>query len=398
MKLHQIFFWLLLFFLPVQLGKHFWPDFSFVLGLRVDYLSPTLYLTDFFVLAVLLFWAFDLKAARLTIKKFSLPLIILFFLLLNCFLAQNQGAAFYKLAKITIFAFLSFYVAQNPAAPSLIRASLPWAVIYSSLLAIAQLVKQAALGGPFYWLGERTFNAVTPGIAKAVVGGRLVMRPYATFPHPNALAGFLLVAFVLMKNPRNFREGSIQRLAMVLSFLAIVISFSRSVWLVGLLLLAFTVYRQRFKKRLLVLLPILICLILLVWFGKELSGREAIQQRLQLIKLAILMIKQNPLAGVGLNNFISQLPFSTGWRRLLQPVHNIFLLVAAETGLVGLMIFLWFLFLTTKRLLLTNRRTLMTAFTVILTLGLFDHYWFTLQQTQLLFSIILGLAWARVRK
>jgi len=31
----------------------------------------------------------------------------------------------------------------------------------------------------------------------------------------------------------------------------------------------------------------------------------------------------------------------------------------------------------------------------ILTLGLFDHYFYTLQQTQLLFSLVLGLAWAK---
>src|SRR5438105_4334390 len=43
------FIFLLLFLLPTQLGKHFWPEFSFVQGLRIDYLSPTLYVTDMLV-------------------------------------------------------------------------------------------------------------------------------------------------------------------------------------------------------------------------------------------------------------------------------------------------------------------------------------------------------------
>jgi hypothetical protein len=55
MKLHQKIFWLLIFLLPVQLGRHFWPDFSFVLGLKIDYLAPTVYLTDLLVLLILVF-------------------------------------------------------------------------------------------------------------------------------------------------------------------------------------------------------------------------------------------------------------------------------------------------------------------------------------------------------
>ena len=51
-----------------------------------------------------------------------------------------------------------------------------------------EFIKQASLNGLFWWLGERTFTSSTPGIAKAVIDGRLLMRPYATFPHPNVLA------------------------------------------------------------------------------------------------------------------------------------------------------------------------------------------------------------------
>lgn len=107
------------------------------------------------------------------------------------------------------------------------------------------------------------------------------------------------------------------------------------------------------------------------------------------------MVREQPLIGVGLNNFISQLP--NYWQNIgltywLQPVHNIFLLVAAETGLLGLAIFLWFLILTLKKLLVTNYQLLITL-SAILALGLFDHYWLTLQQPQLLFTIVLGLSW-----
>ncbi|KKS80681.1 MAG: hypothetical protein UV56_C0012G0001, partial [Candidatus Woesebacteria bacterium GW2011_GWC1_43_10b] len=56
MKLHLKIFRVLLFLLPLQIGKHFWPDWSLVFGIRVDYLSPVIYLTDILVLTLLLVW------------------------------------------------------------------------------------------------------------------------------------------------------------------------------------------------------------------------------------------------------------------------------------------------------------------------------------------------------
>ena len=56
MKLYQLLFSLLILLLPTQLGRHFWPSYSFVFGLKVDYLSPTLYLTDIFLVLTLIAW------------------------------------------------------------------------------------------------------------------------------------------------------------------------------------------------------------------------------------------------------------------------------------------------------------------------------------------------------
>lgn len=108
------------------------------------------------------------------------------------------------------------------------------------------------------------------------------------------------------------------------------------------------------------------------------------------------MIKESPFYGVGLNNFIVHLPkfWVQSGVYFLQPVHNIFLLVAAETGLVGLLAFLWFLWLMIKRLILGNQSFLLLALGVILFTGIFDHYWLTLQQNQLLATIVFGLVFS----
>jgi len=418
MKLHQKLFWLFVFLLPFQLGRHFWPASSFVLGLRVDYLSPTIYLTDILVFLILALWSFDL----ILHSKFSIfhflqrywwVVTIFVFLLANAFLAQNQGAAFYQFAKFLELSLLAFYVAQNHHHLSKIALPFSLAVFYSSLIAIAQFFKQSSLNGFFWFLGERTFNLATPGIAKAIINGQLIMRPYGTFPHPNVLAGFLLVGLILtipyfeqsekQGLPYLFQKNKFLFTSyLCIVVLAIVLSFSRSVWLLGLILSLFFLGKSKIPKKIFWLVSSfwLIILILAFYLLPHFSTNEAFSQRMQLMKAALLMVKVSPLSGVGLNNFIVRLPEFwpvTGFTYWLQPVHNLYLLVLSETGVIGFLIFLWLLILVFKRLLKSSMKInfpLLMVLIAILLLGLTDHYWLTLQQGQLLLALILGLAWS----
>lgn len=396
MTWHKKLFWLLILLLPVQLGKHFWPEWSYVFGLRIDYLSPTIFLTDLLIFLILGLWVLE-KPKIEPGRAFFPPLSIFIFLWVNSLLAQNSGAAVYKFLKILEFSFLGLYVAKNKIKLSFVVLPLSFSVVYSSLLAVAQFIRQSSLNGLFWFLGERTFNVGTPGIAKTIFAGRLLMRPYATFPHPNALAGYILVSLILTLPFIRYKLLAFGYWLLAVSALAI--TFSRSTWLVGLLILG--LYLLKKKK----IFPacrqawlILYCLLLMVSFGFyfRFPADEAISQRWELAGTAIQMFRSHILSGVGLNNFIVNLP--NYWQPKnqilwLQPVHNIYLLIAAEAGIISLLIFLWFLYLTFKKL---NAKSypLYIALLSILGLGLFDHYWLTLQQTQLLLTIILGFCWS----
>ncbi|HUV42817.1 MAG TPA: O-antigen ligase family protein [Patescibacteria group bacterium] len=410
MKLHRYLFGLLVFLLPIQLGRHFWPEWTQVLGLPIDYLSPTIYLTDLLVFVILLFWLIEtrsplrLKKAVDWLKNNWWFLAIFLFLLVNALLAPNKEAAIFKLAKVIEFVFLGFYVFKEQYKINEIILPLSGAIIYSALITLTQFIKQGTVGGLFWWLGERNFSLITPGIAKTIIGGRLILRPYATFPHPNVLAGFILVSMILIGlgiRRQGFRKV-ITWFALILGGVAIIFSFSRSVWLISILVgLGLVIKNQWQKRRKSVLVIITIISLLLIsgfyyQIALPLSGRETVWQRFSLAQVAIKMIRANPLSGIGFNNFIPQLPFywqqfgTTYW---LQPVHNIYLLILAETGFVGLLIFFWLLGLTFRRLLTTSSWQLILALSVVLSLGLFDHYWFTLQQSQLLLAIVFGLSW-----
>ncbi len=409
MKLHQKLFWLLVFLLPIQLGRHFWPQSSLLLGLRIDYLSPTIFLTDILIILILFLWFLEkLKSFKkpyvINLNPQILPRLFLFlavfvFLILTSFLARNQFAAFFKLLKILEFGLLALYIFKNKISLKDIYLPLSLAVLYSSLMAIFQFIKQGSLNGFFWFLGERTFDISTPGIAKAIINGELILRPYATFPHPNALAGFLLVSLILII---PFSKRFLRWSVLSLGLLTIVFTFSRSAWLVLLLLLfvLITFIKNKKPKIALFVLNSLFIIALFI-LGYKLSTNEALWQRLQLMQSAVLMGKLFPFSGVGLNNFIVYLPEFwplVGFTYYFQPVHNIYLLFLAELGFLGFILLFWFSLLVFKKVLkipfLKERRVLFLAFFSILFLGFFDHYWFTLQQNQLLFVLLLGLIWS----
>jgi O-antigen ligase len=81
---------------------------------------------------------------------------------------------------------------------------------------------------------------------------------------------------------------------------------------------------------------------------------DAALARLPLMRLAWSMIVDHPVLGVGSNNFVTSLgpyltsDFSRDW---ISTVHNKYLLVWAETGILGLSTFLWMLGSTLKRAL-----------------------------------------------
>ena len=139
---------------------------------------------------------------------------------------------------------------------------------------------------------------------------------------------------------------------------------------------------------------------MLLFRGQLQFASESLELRQELNKVAIKMIKKYPLTGVGLNNFIPSLTqFKKGLSyQELQPVHNIYLLIGAESGLMGLGLFLWLIYLSYRKFLQGNNeitkqrnKKLSIILTAILLLGLFDHYFFTLQQTQLLFAVVMGM-------
>jgi O-antigen ligase len=406
--------------LPTQLGKHFWPNWAFVYGLRLDYLSPTLYLTDLFILAIFIFSLPKLFTEIKNIKQKYLLWIVFFILslLLGLTGAKNFWAGTYGVVKLLEFSFLAYFLASNyKNFNKVILYFLVFAsATFEATLSFLQYFNQGSLGGIFYFFGERAFNAGTPGIANASINGQLFLRPYATFSHPNVLAGFLILSmiFLLLFSFKIKWLKMFNWFGGILITGALLITLSRSailLWLIYLLVLFGFWRAEKYKKG--KFNPLQIVLFALITIGAVIFLilqnnlilqrflttsllDESVVQRQELITQSLNMFWRNPVLGVGLNNYFNNLNVISFQSNtfLIQPVHSIFLLVLAETGLIG---FCFMIFAFAKSIIKTfnqkqtRKYLLMTLFTVVF-LGMFDHYFLTLQQGQLLLSLILGIS------
>jgi hypothetical protein len=400
---------LLVFFLPTQLALHFWPSWSYVFGIRIDLLAPAVYLTD--ILGLLLI-ALDLYINHnffyrfLVRYKFYLTLLACF-IVINIISSVSVSVSIYKWIKILEFIGIVAVFSNNKFIKIYEVASMFfYSLVFFSIIGIAQFITGSTIGGLLYSLGERSFNLNTPGIALVNLGGVDYLRAYSTFSHPNSLAGFLGASCIFIFLNRIRSKSKFNLLGIFVIFLCFFLTFSLSACLgigvVTMFYLAF--YRinaqgsNYLRYSVIGFLFLAVCIsLLLPLVSPELfkifpNTLTHVTERLDLAFIAGQVITKRFWVGSGLGTFIVNIPgykgiMSYSW--LLQPVHNIFLLAFAETGIFGL---LAFCFLIYKLLTKIIYKPYVLIFLFILFTGLLDHYSITLQQNFLLLSIITGIS------
>ncbi|MBU2632260.1 O-antigen ligase family protein, partial [Patescibacteria group bacterium] len=342
-------FWLVLFLIPTQLGLHLWPSFSNVAGIRVDYLSPVIYFTD--VLIFILF-NFSYKPFFIFLQKQIRTNYFLIFpiIAIGAIIAKSPENALVGIFKFFELLFFGHYVFLNISQKIVAWSFIPAAILQSAI-AISQFLLKSSIGGPFYLLGERSFNGQTPGIANASLAGDLILRPYGTLPHPNVLAGYLLFVLILIFSFKQ-RKSKLYFLVSLIVVFAIFLTLSRTVIFLILGYFVFSSFYYAFKRKILkhaliCLFAVMVIFLFLLSFPSRYFdfslNQESILIRDKLVKNSISVFAISPIFGVGLKNFLVNLPFIQK-DFFLQPVHNVYLLLLSETGILGLTYYLIFLF------------------------------------------------------
>jgi O-antigen ligase len=396
-KIQQALLFAVVFLLPTQFGKHFFLPFSFVHGVRIDYLAPTVYAIDIALLFLALFYGEPIK------KHLSQHLRVLTLFLLafatNIIFSPVPQMALYTIARLFEVYIIYVVIAdeRKKNLPLIISALLSGALLQASLTTW-QFINKGSIQGLFYYFGERFFSISTPGIATASLNGTEILRPYGTFSHPNSLGGFYLLIYALalgfLANTKLSSPTRIMTivLAGISSFL-VFFSFSKAAigafFLITIVhaILQFAYHRRNNKKICFpcVLSRILIPLILGFLFFQAKGDTYSIDKRLTLIEQTLILFQQAPLFGVGFgNNLYLQAQFPSKYPEFfLQPVHNIFLLLLLQGGLVIFALCSWIALQQSS----TKRALLCIA---ILMTGLVDHYWLTLVQNMLLLGMVFG--------
>lgn len=402
-RIEKTLFFLVILFLPTQLGKHFWPDFSFIYSLRIDYLSPTIFFWDLLTLSLLISFLLGfLLNKKLPTLNNKYLFFFLFFLLtqsMSILSASNPEGSLVRLKDYLVVGLLGLYVASKNfnQIKTLFFTSLLASVFFTSLLALFQFLLGHSLG--LWILGERSFTVTTPLIAKFNFYEQVFLRPYATFPHPNMLAAFLVLTLPILLLGLPAKFNYLKQILGLLISTTVFITFSRPA--LFLMTVQSTLLFRRFWKLLLILGVIVTPLLVVRFVSVFTFDTLAILRREELSQYAIKTLLDNPLAGIGLNNFINVLAADevlVGTSRFLQPVHNIFLLVLAETGILGLLGLLGLLLTAIyNNFKQTDKfsRVLLGNLFMIIFLGFFDHYFLTLPQGQRILFLILGLSFKR---
>ena len=441
-RLERIIFYIFLFLIPLQMrtildwGGNEWN-------------SLFLYGTDIIFGLVLINWiARTIKRKQRIIKGGKGGIFLLLFLIvvgLSLVVSSNLNVSIYRFIKLAEFALLFVYIRSNLEFLKLknLFTVLIASGAFQAILAIGQFLKQGSLGLKFIEAG--IFAPGAPGVATFISNGEKIMRAYGSFPHPNVLAGFLLLCifcFYALWLSKIKKPWLLVASCWLLIF-ALFLTFSRVALFVFIIVspvfflirILQTRYRLgvetnlRVKTVQLFGLFFISCLLSTALLVPHLKARfltisfeeQALDLRFFYNKMALSMIKEKPFLGIGIGNFVwhsqNHQVFLRAANKMLslvgqndkeipkwlfQPVHNIYLLIAVEMGLLGLVAFLLFLgrillrwfkvcFLPARHSL--RHQVLAGGFLVscFLILGLTDHYFWTLQQGGLMFWLSLAL-------
>lgn len=382
-------------------------DRAYVSGVYVNYLAPTLYLQD--IAVVLMIFSLIFSTERVEFRNFFksahfkiIGIITIFFILHNLYFLQIE-VLLNSLRYLLYFILLLFGLYRRDAiTEGLSKDRKTFIGILAGLLVVQLVIsfKQASggVGLGLGFLGESQLAAGSVGSSSSEIGGRLFLRGYGTFPHPNLLGGYaaMVVSILLAMNIRkvkihidNFFGNNIYTILILLSVSIAILSFSQSAWLVILVNFALYGYWRISNRHLKQEKEIQIPAIAL------LTEFRPLNERLLLLAASYRYLLDNIFWGVGSGNFVRNFykysPTGEAGISLLQPVHNIFALMIVEYGLIfGLFLNLLLIGSMFVKFLASKWKIILLMFaSFIFIIGNLDHYLLTLPQGLMMLLVVL---------
>jgi hypothetical protein len=316
-----------------------------------------------------------------------------------------------RLADVTIGFLACLAISREPSLRAwLVVAGLAVVAIQLPIV-LAQQISQSTF--PLQSLalsGAAEIPASAPGaFVLQLPGGLRWQRSMGSFPHPNVLGGFAATMIVLalprLRGDTGLRWAAI--FVWLLAWIELGLSFSRAGAVaasVGCAIWGVAQIRKVGRMPTAIPIGVAIAGLIVATLGSRVFAGDsslpasgpAVSERLLLASVAGDMIRQHPLFGVGAGNFplVESLPPYDGI--MVDPVHIVPLLVAAEAGIIAGVAWLVLVVgspiaeLRSRVRLPTNAYHHLAVAATLLILSSLDHYFWTLPPGRALFWIAVG--------
>jgi O-antigen ligase len=396
---------------PVYLGGYYFEWFSQSLS-GIEILIWVIVLLTFFRLVFNKnFWheIGQVQNKKDRVMKIIRPVVFLLFLSLYLFVVPLN----YNLAEYKIFLLLgaacfslTLFINKIPFWPML--GALWGGGIIQSYLAIMQFIFQRTWENKWLGLALHYPNDIGSAVLQAGDSERW-LRAYGSFGWPNDLGIYLAIIFIIGLMLYNYfpkiKEKIFLSAGQLIIITGLFFSFSRAAFIAlvfGLLVLFIFEKRKILKSLLapLVLIIILFVIYLPLWQSRIIAENRlevrAISERFDQYKDFSEIFLAHPLFGVGPGNYpyalCSQQTSASPW--LYQPVHNVYLFVLAEWGMVGMALCIFLIFLFFKEVIKKNK-AMLAVWGAMGVSFLFDHYFYTGYSGIVMLAIVAAISLIR---
>lgn len=413
MRVARHVFYVLLALAP--LGTRYIMRTGELMGVTVEPGTISVFATQFLVMAFVGAALFAVKGrVRLTAPMVYGSLLALFAGTSVLWAADTEYAAVTG-ASVLLGALLMVGTVAVRPDPLRSAAALVIGATVQAVFGLRQFFTQEVVGSLVLGVASHTAADLGAFVVETPAGRWL--RAYGTLSHPNMygtyLAVGLLAAITLFMVARRQRVRISLAAAIAVMGAGLLVSFSRSAFLAlligSIVMFFFNDVRTRFVRRFASGLVIVIGAVLMIGavypdvVAPRITGEGrleslSIDERQDQLDDAQALFLAHPVVGVGMG----QMPVSLSLERpdgregyYYQPVHSVPVLVTVELGLVGILLWILLVYGIVGRVwkwrLALPESVFFAGFVAVLTVGLLDHFVWSLWFGQLIFWVMVGM-------
>jgi O-antigen ligase len=330
-----------------------------------------IYLSDLPFLILMSIWLFDVFKNKKKIYFPKLNFIALAFIgwsSLSLLRAPYPVFGIFELIRqiklFIIYVYITNNIDSKKAIKIIVAFLLVGAFIQGTMvLSTYSFQKTSHVFGDIF--GDREAAKYYSGLQDVVhEGGPEIRRGTSSIGKGGDVAKFfefvLPLAFISILTRSGIKYKFLYSTVFMISLLGLYFTFSRGGLIgaaISLLVCLFLAFKRALLSRKWLVIFLFISIICTLVAAPVLydyfTGRpKSFDKRFELYKSGIAIVADHPVFGVGLNNntyVISKYTPGELYAKYILPIHNHFLIIAAETGIPGLIFFLWFFLVIIKK-------------------------------------------------